>query len=139
MKINEEVKKCIKEAVYIPYVTAGTNKANWGESYGCHLIQTKSDYIKFLDDETVAWPTGMRLIATSSNLNENGKIQFIAVQIKGRKIVNGYRIEGTGRFQKEGPILDEFKKKYSWATGCIIMKVERIGQSEELKNTLMKY
>ena len=96
MKMSEEVKKCIKEAVYIPFSSAGTHRNNWGvPPYGCHMLQTRSDFIVFSDDETIAWPAA-GMSGTQSNLKENGKIQILAILVKDGKLV---RIEGM----KEAP------------------------------------
>ena len=139
MKMSEEVKKCIKEAVYIPFCSAGTHRNNWGNPpYGCHMLQTRSDFIIFPDDETIAWPAA-GMSGTQSNLIENGKIQILAILVKDGKLVNGYRIEGNGEFHKDGRIFDQFKQKYDWANGCVVMKVARIGQSRELTKVLLKY
>ena len=139
MKINEEVKKCIREAIYIPFCTAGTHKYNWGTPpYGAHMLLARADMITFVDDETIAWPAGA-LAGTESNLRENGKIQILATLVRDGRLVDGYRLEGNGEFLIEGPVYEEIRKKYDWARGCVVMKVERVGQSNEFVTRLLKY
>jgi len=96
---------------------------------GPHLAGTWGGYIRALGikgDETILVPAG-GYMETEQNLKQDDRIELLCGtrQVQG---VNGpgkgCRIRGTGQLQTTGELAEMARKKFPWARGVLVIKVD---------------
>ena len=110
------------------------DKAEWvaiatSDAEGPHLAGTWGDYIRTLgveDDGVLLIPVG-GYRTTERNLASDSRMELLCAtkQVQGAHGPGkGCRIRGTGRIETSGDRFAAANKKFSWARGVLVVKVE---------------
>ncbi len=117
MKINEEVKKLLKEQMW--YLATYSDEPN-----------AVPVAFKDVTDDGKLVVGDVFLETTLNNIKQNGKI---AVSASNGSTLEGYQIKGTAEYVTEGPIVDTFKKLVedmfkgaATAKGALIITPEKV-------------
>ena len=117
MKINEEVKKLLKEQMW--YLATYSDEPN---AVPVAFKDVTGDGKLVVGD--------VFLETTLNNIKQNGKI---AVSASNGTTLEGYQIKGTAEYVTEGPIVDTFKKLVedmfkgaATAKGALIITPEKV-------------
>lgn len=117
MKINEEVKKLLKEQMW--YLATYSDEPN-----------AVPVAFKDVTDDGKLVVGDVFLATTLNNIKQNGKI---AVSASNGTTLEGYQIKGTAEYITEGPIVDTFKKLVedmfkgaATAKGALIITPEKV-------------
>ena len=122
-KIDGICREVLDNAQWVAIATTGDD--------GAHLVGTWGAYIKSLgirDDGTILVPAGY-YHKTEENLKKNNRIELLA----GTRKVNGANgpgkgclVRGKGEILTSGEFAEFAKKKFPWARGVLIIKVEEV-------------
>ncbi len=121
LKIAGACREVIDKAEWVAIATSGTE--------GAHLAATWGDYVRSLgveDGEIVLVPVG-GYRTTERNLASDNRIELLCAT---RDVAGaggpgkGCRIRGTGRVETSGDRFTAAKKKFPWARGVLVVKVE---------------
>jgi hypothetical protein len=124
-KIEKKCRDVLDKTEWIAIATAGAD--------GPHLAGTWGEYVKALgtfNDDTLFVPVG-GYQKTEANLKMNGTIELLCGtrQVQGTLGPGkGCRIRGTGEIQKSGEKFQEVKKKFPWARGVLVVKIEEASE-----------
>ena len=117
MKINEEVKKLLKEQMW--YLATYSDEPN-----------AVPVAFKDVTDDDKLVVGDVFLETTLNNIKQNGKI---AVSASNGSTLEGYQIKGTAEYVTKGPIVDTFKKLVedmfkgtATAKGALVITPEKI-------------
>ena len=117
MKINEEVKKLLKEQMW--YLATYSDEPN-----------AVPVAFKDVTDDGKLVVGDVFLETTLNNIRQNGKI---AVSASNGTTLEGYQIKGTAEYVTKGPIVDTFKKLVedmfkgtATAKGALVITPEKI-------------
>ena len=123
VKIEKKCKEVLDKTEWIAIATVGAD--------GPHLAGTWGEYVKALgtlNEKTLLVPVG-GYRKTEDNLKVNNRIELLCGtrQVLGNHGPGkGCRIRGTGRIQKRGERFESVKKKFPWARGVLVIRVEEI-------------
>ena len=108
------------------------NKTEWvaivTSVEGSHLVGTWGDYIRELGigEDRIVIPAG-HYEKTEENLRSNNKIQLL-VASKGVEGSygpgQGCIIEGQGKIETDGEIVEKVRERFEWARGALIIEVK---------------
>ena len=96
------------------------------------VVGTWGNYIRELNigGDRIIIPAG-HYEKTEENLKENNKIQLLIASkgVKGSQITNfgpgqGCIIEGEGKIETDGEIVEKVREKFEWARGALIINVK---------------
>ena len=93
-----------------------------------HLVGTWGDYIRELGirEDRIVIPAG-HYEKTEENLRSNNKIQLL-VASKGVRGSHGPGqgciIEGEGKIETDGEIVEKVRERFEWARGALIIEVK---------------
>lgn len=104
---------------------------SWAEGQDGHVANTWNSYLKVTDDEKIYLPCyGFRTTEKNVNLNPHIKMTVASKEVQGvMGMGTGCLIKGTARFLTEGPMFDEFKAKYEWASRVLEITPTYCGQT----------
>lgn len=120
-KVEGICREVIDKAEWVAIATSG--------AAGAHLAGTWGDYIRTLgveDEGVLLIPVG-GYRTTERNLVSDNRIELLCAtkQVQGTHGPGkGCRIRGTGRIETSGDRFTAAKKKFSWARGVLVVKVE---------------
>jgi Pyridoxamine 5'-phosphate oxidase len=123
-KIEIACREVIEKAEWVAIATSGPE--------GPHLAATWGEYIRGLgieNDEILIAPVG-GYRTTERNLLSDNRIELLCAtkQVKGAHGPGkGCRIRGTGQIQTSGDRFAAAKKKFPWARGVLVVKVDEAG------------
>lgn len=127
-----------REAVHVKklrvYVGRSSIKAEWvaiatSGVEGAHLAATWGDYVRSLgieNDELVLVPVG-GYHTTERYLAKDNRVELLCAtrEVRGANGPGkGCRIRGTGRLETTGEPFVAAKKKFPWARGVLVVKVD---------------
>ena len=98
---------------------------------GPHIAGTWGSYIRSLGtdiDEIIFIPAG-GYVNTETNLAKDNRIELLCAsqRVAGSKGQGaGCRIRGTGKLETTGEVAETVKKKFPWARGVLIVKVDEV-------------
>ena len=108
------------------------NKTEWvaivTSTEESHLVGTWGDYIRELGirEDRIVIPAG-HYEKTEENLRSNNKIQLL-VASKGVEGSHGPGqgciIEGEGKIETDGEIVEKVRERFEWARGALIIEVK---------------
>ena len=122
-KIEGVCREVIDKAEWIAIATSG--------AAGAHLAGTWGEYIRSLcveKEEIILIPVG-GYRTTEQNLVSDNRIELLCAtkQVQGAHGPGkGCRIRGTGQIQTSGDRFASAKKKFPWARGVLVVKVEEV-------------
>ena len=122
-KIEGKCREVIDKAEWVAIATSGAE--------GPHLAGTWGEYIRALsagNDEILLAPVG-GYRTTEKNLMSNNRIELLCAtkQVQGANGPGkGCRIRGTGQIETSGDRFTAAKKKFPWARGVLVIKVEEV-------------
>ncbi len=122
-RIESVCREVIEKAEWVAIATSGAD--------GAHLAGTWGEYIRSLgveDDEIILIPAGGYL-TTERNLVSDNRIELLCAtkQVQGAHGPGkGCRIRGTDQIQTSGDRFAAAKKKFPWARGVLVVKVEEV-------------
>ena len=124
VKIQGKCREVFDKAEWFAIATAGKE--------GPHLAATWGDYIRDLDtkDDKIIVPVAGYKI-TEQNLTKDNRIEILCAtrQVSGAHGPGkGCRIRGTGQIQTSGEFAEVAKKKFPWARGVLIIKIEEVAE-----------
>lgn len=120
-KIEQACKEVLDKTEWVAIATSGTE--------GAHLAATWGEYVRNLgieNDEIVLVPAGGYRI-TERNLASDNRIELLCATKEvqgGNGPGKGCRIRGTGQVQTSGERFAAAKKRFPWARGVLVVKVE---------------
>ncbi len=120
-RIESVCREVIEKAEWVAIATSGAD--------GAHLAGTWGEYIRSLgveDDGIILIPVG-GYRTTERNLVSDNRIELLCAtkQVRGAHGPGkGCRIRGTGQIQTSGDRFTSAKKKFPWARGVLVVKVE---------------
>jgi len=123
-KIEGKCREVIEKAEWVAIATAGKD--------GPHLVATWGDYIRVLgtkDDKILVPVAGYQI--TDQNLTRDNRIEILCAtrQVPGAHGPGkGCRIRGTGQIQTSGDFAEVAKRKFPWARGVLIIKIEEVAE-----------
>lgn len=124
-KIEGICREVIDKAEWIAIATSGAE--------GAHLAGTWGEYIRTLgieNDEFLLVPVGGYRTTERNLVSDNSnRIELLCAskQVQGAHGPGkGCRIRGTGQIQTSGDPFAAAKKKFPWARGVLIVKVEEV-------------
>ena len=118
--IEGEIRAVIDRSEWVAIATTGAD--------GPHLSATWGDYVRALGvhDDVILIPAG-RLKTTEVNLAADPRIEllFASREVKSSSgSGQGCLLRGRGEFQASGPAADAVKKRFPWARGAIVVRVD---------------
>ena len=122
-KVEGICREVIDKAEWIAIATSGAE--------GAHLAGTWGEYIRSLgveNDGIILIPVG-GYRTTEQNLVSDNRIELLCAtkQVQGAHGPGkGCRIRGTGQIQTSGDRFTAAKKKFPWARGVLVVKVEEV-------------
>jgi len=122
-KIESVCKEVVDKAEWVAIATSGAE--------GAHLAGTWGEYIRTLrveNDGIILIPVG-GYRTTERNLVSDSRIELLCAtkQVQGAHGPGkGCRIRGTGQIQTSGDRFTAAKKKFPWARGVLVVKVEEV-------------
>ena len=117
--IEGVVKEVLNRTEWVAIVTSAEKS---------HLVGTWGDYIRELDigEDRIVIPAG-HYEKTEENLRSNNKIQLL-IASKGVKGSHGPGqgciIEGEGKIETDGEIVEKVRERFEWARGALIIEVK---------------
>ncbi len=123
-KIQGKCREVFDKVEWVAVATAGKE--------GPHLVATWGEYIRVLDtkDDKIIVPVAGYKI-TEQNLTKDNRIEILCAtrQVLGAHGPGkGCRIRGTGQIQTSGEFAEVAKKKFPWARGVLIIKIEEVAE-----------
>jgi hypothetical protein len=121
LKIDSVCRQVIEKTEWVAIATSGPE--------GPHLAATWGEYVRTLgieNDEILFVPVG-GYRTTERNLLSDNRIELLCAskQVQGAHGPGkGCRIRGAGRIETSGDRLAAAKKKFPWARGVLVVKVE---------------
>lgn len=121
-KIEGKCREVLDKAEWVAIATAGPD--------GPHLAATWGDYIRTLgikDNQLLIPVAGYQ--KTGKNLAADDRIELLCGtrQVEGaRGPGKGCRIVGKGQIQLSGELADAAVKRFTWARGVLVVKVEEV-------------
>jgi len=100
-------------------------------SEGPHTVATWGDHVRSMsikDDEVITIPA-KKYYETEKNLKENGHVELLMASKQVQRSHapgQGCRISGKGELQNSGEFVEAVKKKFPWARGALVIKVEEV-------------
>ncbi len=122
-KIESICREVIDKAEWVAIATSGAD--------GAHLAGTWGEYIRSLGiekDGIILIPVG-GYRTTERNLVSDNRIELLCAtkQVQGAHGPGkGCRIRGTGQIQTSGDRFTAAKKKFPWARGVLVVKIEEV-------------
>ena len=122
-KVEGICREVIDKAEWVAIATSGAD--------GAHLAGTWGEYIRSLgveNDGIIFIPVG-GYRTTEQNLVSDKRIELLCAtkQVQGAHGPGkGCRIRGAGQIQTSGDRFTAAKKKFSWARGVLVVKVEEV-------------
>ncbi len=120
-KIEGACKDVIEKAEWVAIATSGAE--------GAHLAATWGEYVRSLgveNGEIVLVPVGGYRM-TERNLATDNRIELLCAtrEVRGNNGPGkGCRIRGTGRVETSGERFAAAKKRFPWARGVLVVKVQ---------------
>jgi hypothetical protein len=122
-KIEGTCKEVMDKTEWVAIATCGDD--------GPHVVATWGAYVRAIgikDDEVIIIPAGM-YNKTEENLKKNNRVELLIAsrQVQGtRGPGQGCSLTGKGEIQTSGELAEAVKKRFSWARGALVIKVERV-------------
>ncbi len=122
MKIEGKCKEVMENTEWIAIATCGDD--------GPHLVATWGDYVRKIgikDDTIIIIPAG-KYDKTEENLKKNNRIELLIAskQVQGSHGPGqGCSLTGKGEVQISGEFAEAARKKFTWARGALVIKVEQ--------------
>jgi hypothetical protein len=120
IKKNPKLLEVLKKDGVIAIATDGKE--------GAHLVATWNNFVKVIDDKTLAIPAG-GYNKTQKNVEAGSMVQLMigSKEVEGSKgSGTGFRVTATGSFQTEGQSYQVLKESYPWARAAFVLKVEKV-------------
>ncbi len=122
-KIEGKCKEVMEKTEWVAIATCGDD--------GPHIVATWGDYVRAIgikDDRVIIIPAG-KYDKTESNLRKNSRVELLIAskQVQGSYGPGqGCSLIGRGEVQTSGEFAETAKKKFSWARGALVIKVEEV-------------
>ena len=121
-RIEGNCREVFEATEFVTIVTSGDG--------GPHVVGNWGDYMRALDigADTLVFPAG-RYHQTEQNLAKDNRVQLLVAsrKVQGtRSLGQGYLIAGTAEIVGSGDIADAVRKKFPWARGALVIRVEEV-------------
>ncbi len=97
---------------------------------GPHLVATWGDYVRSLgmSEDTIIVPAGM-FRQTEENLKKDNRVEVLIASKEvegGHGPGQGCSLTGKAEIQTSGQFADAAKKKFPWARGALVIRVDEV-------------
>lgn len=122
-KIEGTCKEVMDKAEWVAIATCGDD--------GLHLVATWGDYVRAIgikDGNIIVIPAG-KYQKTEANLKKDDRVELLAAskQVQGAHGAGqGCSLTGKGEIQTTGELAEAVRKKFSWARGALVIRVEQV-------------
>ncbi len=122
-KIEGKCKEVMERTEWVAIATCGDD--------GPHVVATWGDYVRAIgvkDDMTIIIPVG-GYNKTAENLKKNNRVELLIAskQVQGgHGPGQGCSLTGKGEIQISGEFAEAAKKKFTWARGALVIRVEQV-------------
>ncbi len=122
-KIEGKCKEVIERTEWVAIATCGDD--------GPHIVATWGDYVRAIgikDGMIIIIPAG-GYNKTAENLKKNNRVELLIAskQVQGSHGPGqGCSITGRGEVQISGEFAEAARKKFSWARGALVIRVEQV-------------
>ncbi len=122
-KIEGTCKEVMGKTEWVAIATHGDD--------GPHVVATWGDYVRALgikDDAIIIIPAG-KYEKTEKNLTKDNRVEVLIAskQVAGAHGPGqGCSLTGTGEIQTSGEFAEAVRKRFSWARGALIIRIDQV-------------
>ncbi len=123
IKIEGKCKEVLEKTEWVAIATSGSD--------GPHIVATWGDYVRALgikDGTILTIPAG-KYDKTEQNLKKNKRVELLMASKEvqgGHGPGQGCSFIGEGEIQTSGEFAEAAKKKFPWARGALVIRIEEI-------------
>ncbi len=123
VKIEGKCKEVMEKTEWVAIATCGDD--------GPHVVATWGDYVRTIgikNDMIIIIPAG-KYNKTEENLKKNNRVELLIAskQVQGSHGPGqGCFLIGKGEVQISGEFVETVKKRFTWARGALVIRVEEV-------------